>query len=220
MNKLYLFYPDGAVGRLIKHVTGSPFSHAAIEYNGVIYDASEERGDFNVSHIKPETRKHIVIEFAGDLSGWLARMTGKKYDWPGVLGWVFAANSKKRVYCFEAAWQALKDAGVVSGVQPRRLSGSDLLAAVIARSSLTTVESIIEAKILVDLVCPGLHKKVSPSVFSKDVISAVVYSAWSVADAADSIEAIRIISSSDEITHKFEEMLMEIGPISAEISKI
>lgn len=126
-NKLYLFYPVSIIGFIISLVTRSPFSHAAIEYNGVLYDSSESRGSFGVSDFDPSKRPHVVFRFYGNLQPWLDHMTGRKYDWKGVLLWVIKRNHRDKFYCFEAAWAALKVAGVVEGDQPKRLSGSDLM---------------------------------------------------------------------------------------------
>lgn len=126
-NKLYLFYPATLIGWLISLVTRSPFCHAAIEVDGVLYDSSENRATFGVSTIDPSKRRHISLTFGGDLGGWLRYMQGKEYDWAGVLGWLFRADSKRRFYCFEAAWMALRHVGVVRGGLPTQLSGSDLL---------------------------------------------------------------------------------------------
>ena len=128
VNKLYLFYPASLLGWLISVVTRSPFCHAAIEVDGVLWDASESRGYFGRSGIDVSKRKHVCLEFAGDLSSWLDFLQGREYDWIGVLGWLFHANSRRRFYCFEAAWLALSQCGIAKGSMPTQLSGSDLAA--------------------------------------------------------------------------------------------
>lgn len=125
--KVYLFYPNSLKGLIICLVTLSRFSHAAIEYNGTLYDSSETRGSFGISDIKLAERKFICKELDGDLSFWYNRMKGTKYDWKGVLGWIFKFNDTSRYYCFEAIWEALLDVGIVTLPRPRRLSGGDLL---------------------------------------------------------------------------------------------
>lgn len=132
-NTLYLFGPQGITGLIITQVTGCPWSHSAIETGGVIYDSSETRGNFGVAskNIFRKTwlgkRKYVVYEFQGDLSEWIRDMSGTKYDWRGVLGWLFGLNCHKRFYCFEASWWALRHVGILpTQPQPDRISGCDL----------------------------------------------------------------------------------------------
>lgn len=150
LNRLYLFYPTSIIGFLICLVTRSPFAHAAVMFNGVLYDASESRGDFGVSSIDPAIRKHFYIEFSGDLRGWLERMLPMNYDYPGVFLWLLGINRRSKVYCFEAAWHALHDAKVVSGRQPSRLSGSDLLTLAARVDDLAARQMISNAEQILD----------------------------------------------------------------------
>lgn len=126
MNKLYLFKPTSLLGYVICLVTGSPYSHAAIEYDGVLYDSSETRGGFARSQIDVTTRDHVAYGFEGDLSGWFDRMEYKKYDWVGALGWMFKCDNPNRFYCFETAWAALLSAGIVHTGYPDYLDGTVL----------------------------------------------------------------------------------------------
>lgn len=126
MNKLYLFYPDSLLGKIITFITKCPYSHSAVEVDGVLYDSSESRGDFNISHINPSDREHKVYEFEGDLSEWVLFMSNSVYDWKGVIGWLFNWNTVNKFYCFEASWMALHFAGIVEGQQPSKLSGCAL----------------------------------------------------------------------------------------------
>lgn len=134
-NKIYLFKPRGILGEIITLVTRCEYSHSAVEVDGVLYDASETRGEFGRSDpdifsgswFRPR-RKYVVVEFSGDMSPWLDFMAGAQYDWKGVLGWIFRANDITKFYCFEATWAALKFAGITkTETMPDRLSGCDLL---------------------------------------------------------------------------------------------
>ena len=136
-NKIYLFYPVTIMGRIITFVTRSRFSHAAVEYNGVLYDSSETRGDFGVSSVDLSMRKYKCFEVDGDLKSWYNRMYGTKYDWKGIVGWVFGFHSKSRFYCFEAAWDAMYDIGLVKEQHPDRVSGADILYVFIENTEFT-----------------------------------------------------------------------------------
>ena len=117
---------------IILIATGCPLSHAAIEVNGVWYDASETRGTFDKANLQQLWKRPCQIcEFDGDLSDWLRQMRGKHYDYHGVIGWLLcrwknkACGDSNRFYCFEAANGALQAAGY-RGASQAALSGCDL----------------------------------------------------------------------------------------------
>ncbi len=124
--KIYLFYPSSLKGYFICLVTLSRFSHAAVEVRGVLYDSSESRGYFGESQIDTSTRRYEVWELEGSLIRWRVSMRGKKYDWKGVIGWIFGAGSKNKFYCFETAWSALAVLGHVPEEIPNRVSGKTI----------------------------------------------------------------------------------------------
>lgn len=126
-NTLYLFYPNSLIGWIICLITRTPYAHTAISVNGVLWDSSESRGDFNRSTIDLSKRKHVAIRFKGDLTGWLEKMQGTKYDWLGVFGWLFRWNTPNKYFCFEASWEALNIAGLVSSAMPENLTAQHLL---------------------------------------------------------------------------------------------
>lgn len=161
MNQLILFYPTGLIGLLICLVTRSPYAHAAILVDGVLWDASEGRGNFAQSDIDLASRRHLAVPFIGDLSGWLQAMQGKRYDYAGIAGWIFGRNRADKVYCFEAAWHALKAVGIAVGDQPGRLSGSDLVELVVLAPyaalrvwALSTVRYVLGPRFVL-LIAPG-----------------------------------------------------------------
>jgi len=133
-NVLYLFYPNSFIGLLICLITRTPFAHTAISIDGVLWDSSESRGDFNQSDIDLTKRKHIAIPFEGDLSDWLSKMYGTKYDWLGVFGWVFKWNTPNKYFCFEASWEALHSLGLVAPKMPLKLTAQYLLIALAKRN--------------------------------------------------------------------------------------
>jgi len=176
INKLYLFYPNSLIGFIISLVTRSPFAHAAIEYCGVLYDASETRGNFARSTIDLSQRAHLCLEFPGDLSTWVLEMTmpPKKYDWIGVLGWLFSANDRSKFHCFEAAWSALHAVGIATPINrsprlhqrrddpPGHLSGSDLLTMMVSYGQ--QVQQDLErasALVVLDHHVPALRAKMA-----------------------------------------------------------
>lgn len=126
MNKLYLFKPASIIGRIITLVTGTKYSHSAVEFKGVMYDTSESRATFGQSDIDLSKRKYVVYDFHGDLTLWKIEMSGKKYDWKGVFGWIFGAEDKHKFYCFESSWAALHRTHHAYGNIPKKLTGEDL----------------------------------------------------------------------------------------------
>lgn len=128
INKIFIF--TGAfrspTGLMIALATRCQFVHAAVSVAGECWHSSEQLGRFDrVDLAAYAERDCIMFEFEGDLSQWLEGMKGCRYDWRGVLGWLFRMNNPQRFYCFEAAQDALKTAGIIqSGL--KRLSGCDL----------------------------------------------------------------------------------------------
>lgn len=136
---VYLFEPNGFLGWLITLITGCKYSHSAVSVifedgQEVIYDASETRGDFNIADddkylfkgwCKPY-RKYIYYEFDGDITPVIDSLRGKKYDWKGVLGWLFKSNDKSKFYCFEVNWLVFEyyENGTIDNVEyPEFLNG-------------------------------------------------------------------------------------------------
>jgi len=130
-NKLILLEPDSFLGLIISWITGCKYSHSIVEIDGIMYDSSETRGKFGITDRKVMydvvhgRRKNVVYTVPGDLYPWIAEMSGTRYDWKGVLGWLFKLNNHKKFYCFEASWKALLIAGIVEHT-PNQISGCDL----------------------------------------------------------------------------------------------
>lgn len=116
-NRIYLFEwsRKSVMSWVILLATGCPYAHAAVEVDGVLYDASETRGTFDrADRARFIGRQCLVCEVDGDLSGWLQAMDGKRYDYRGVLGWLVCrwwrrgCGAKQQFYCFESANEALR----------------------------------------------------------------------------------------------------------------
>jgi uncharacterized protein YycO len=110
--RVYLFRPQGILGWIIALVTFCRYTHSAIEIvyeDGQcdIWDSNERRGEFGLADESILLRSHEVWEFEGDLTPWVEKFKGKKYDWAGVIGWIFKADSKSKFYCFESTWAGL-----------------------------------------------------------------------------------------------------------------
>ena len=129
-NKIALF--TGAfrskTGLLIALATRCEFVHAAVYVaaDNSWYHSSESIGRFDkLNRDDYQARYCIAFEFSGDLSGWVKKMQGKRYDWRGVLGWLVRLNNPERFYCFEAAQDALRYAEYTRK-NFSRLSGCDI----------------------------------------------------------------------------------------------
>ena len=128
--RIALFKMTGSwVSLMIAAATRSSITHCAVEYDGVWYDASESRGDFN----KTDVSKHIyrncyIIERVGITDNFLPQLEGKKYDFAGVGTWLLSRALGRSVagnenpYCFEAGYFAL-----TGGMPSTAVSGKDLL---------------------------------------------------------------------------------------------
>lgn len=126
-NIVYLVKPSSFKGWVISLVTKTPYSHAVIEIGGICYDASESRGNFDVSDIDLSKRKYTAFVVEGDLSEWLSHNYGRGYDWRGVLGWIFdRKGDPDKFYCFEAVRDALMFLGI-SKAKLKRTTGIDIL---------------------------------------------------------------------------------------------
>lgn len=210
INKLYLFYPTSLIGFLICLVTRSPYAHAAVMVDGVLYDASENRHTFDRSDIDPRQRGHISIEFAGDLRPWLENMMGRRYDWRGVIMWLFGKGDDDRVYCFEAAWHALHTAGVVSGHQPKRLSGSDLYALVAQHNGSAGRRAIDDARSILALFAGGESDRflrLLDGFGAHEVAMQVLKLALDCSEAGNTVSAVAELAARRQVQLDFEEAL-------------
>jgi hypothetical protein len=67
----------------------------------------------------------------------LYSMMGVKYDWKGVLGWMFNANTHGKFYCFEATLHILNEIGLIE---------TDLLTKKVAISATDIINEIEKVK--------------------------------------------------------------------------
>ena len=105
------------ISLVIALVTKSGYSHGMICVKDVWYDASESRGNFNVTDRSLYDDRNCIVWDIKDhklVENFVQQSIGKKYDYKGVIGWIWNKNNdKRRFYCFEACWQALKLVGMV-----------------------------------------------------------------------------------------------------------
>lgn len=114
---------------MIAAATRSSITHCAVEYDGIWYDASESRGDFNEADVSKHIyRKCYIIERVPITDKFLTQLKGKKYDFAGVGTWLLSRALGRNVagndepYCFEAGYFAL-----TGGMPITAVSGTDLL---------------------------------------------------------------------------------------------
>lgn len=110
------------MGLIISLATNCPYTHAAVEVDGIWYHSSEKQGGF--SELNPadyDNRSATIYEFTGDLQPWLKSMHGKQYGWKGIFGWACYAigihrgtikGHRKHFYCYITALQAILNAYV------------------------------------------------------------------------------------------------------------
>lgn len=120
-------------GAAIRWATGCEFVHGAIKIDGVWYDASEKRGNFaEMDENKYKHRRCVVFELPDSdtdkLKAWLDEHRGRKYDWSGVLLWIFKHRGDlSKFFCFEAQRSGLRRIGFSINKHP--LSGCHILEA-------------------------------------------------------------------------------------------
>jgi|TARA_R110000851_G_scaffold230898_7_gene383720 hypothetical protein len=131
MIKLHLYKPNSWIGYGICIVTFSKYCHAAIEYKGKLYDASESRGRFGKASLhtinRPSSQHLISVDDDTIIDGWLSRNMNRKYDYKGVIGWIFKVNDHNRFYCFEALYDILLTVKVIEKPMPKRVSARTLI---------------------------------------------------------------------------------------------
>lgn len=104
---------------LIFIVSGSRWTHSALEVNGKVYDAAESVGC--VAERPPlrmwGQRKIRVYDLIGvDLyhaEQWVHSRLGRKYDYIGIFGWLWSVHNQRKFYCFEFVWRYLAAVGKV-----------------------------------------------------------------------------------------------------------
>lgn len=121
-NKIALFTGTRSLtAAAIRWATNCEFVHAAVQLNGRWYHASETLGCYGaLDRMKYAARKCALYTLPpGELAGWHEHMTGRKYDWPGVLAWLFHhQGDPEKFYCFEAAQLAMAHCGLTVAEQP------------------------------------------------------------------------------------------------------
>ena len=110
---------NGIVGNLISWQTRGPYCHAAIEVDGMIYEAGGGNGLDPVKcypSVGEWDRYAVEVENPEKLIGWLRSQLGKPYDWRMVLRFVTrqqeARETSGKWFCSELVFAALKHAGV------------------------------------------------------------------------------------------------------------
>jgi len=129
------------ISKSISKVLKSPYSHAAILINGVLFDASEKRGSVGKDHTLSRTYRGrtIVVYQVQDSSkfmeGWAQGQVGRSYDYLGVLGWFLRLGSIKKVYCFEWVLEYLHSSmGFFSNRYPKHITAEYIIKRIPSKS--------------------------------------------------------------------------------------
>ena len=99
--------------RLVSWWLGSPYSHAEIVFSdGMCGSSSGSDGGVRLKQFFLDPLKWDVIDIEGDELGarnWFSVYSGQKYDYLGLLGFVWrrGTQDKGRWFCFEACAAAL-----------------------------------------------------------------------------------------------------------------
>lgn len=100
---------------VIALVTKSPFTHAMFALDGVWYDASESRNDFNLANIELfRQRSRLVFDI--ELSElqyqkvyeFIQQNLNRKYNWKGIFRFIMSSFNRRQkqleMYCFQACY--------------------------------------------------------------------------------------------------------------------
>jgi hypothetical protein len=112
MVTFYFTKSDTLIGKLIRFTSGGKYNHVSIGINGYIYQA---KMDYGVTKSKCD-RDYNSVDWlhVWDLdeqkvSEFLDAQVGKKYDWLGVISflWIFIRQGREKWFCSELATVAL-----------------------------------------------------------------------------------------------------------------
>jgi hypothetical protein len=104
--------PGTLADRLVRMVTGSPYSHCELVINGTACSSSIRDGGVRMKGIYLDPAKWDVVEVDGDVTvawSWFATHVGERYDWAGVFRFVipFLPHRRRQWFCSEACAAAL-----------------------------------------------------------------------------------------------------------------
>jgi uncharacterized protein YycO len=121
------------ISLLIAFATGSRFTHAAIlTAQGMVIDAHEGRGKVGMNgHLTFWGSRHVDVWEIEDqeLIGmeWVLSQFGRRYDYRGVLGYLWGDENIRRFYCFELAIGAICKARGYEIPARNRLNAKDVV---------------------------------------------------------------------------------------------
>lgn len=136
--RIRLYRPADLAGRLIAWRLESCWSHATIEFDGMIYSATVPQIvavglDDPEFGMPPRLGETVEIRLSDDeatrAQAYCRSMVGTEYDIKSIIAWALripALQSPTRVYCFEFAYAALAAAGVFPESK-RLVTGDQLL---------------------------------------------------------------------------------------------
>jgi hypothetical protein len=112
MITFYFTKSDTLIGKLIRFTSGGKYNHVSIGINGYIYQA---KMDYGVTKVRCD-RDYNAVDWlhvwdidVQRVSEFLDAQVGKKYDWLGVISflWVFIQQGRERWFCSELATVSL-----------------------------------------------------------------------------------------------------------------
>jgi len=116
---------------LICAVTRTRHSHAALEVGNFFFDADGSRG--NVGALDPDrflNRRVEVYSVEANTSKaveYVEHRMGERYDYAGILGWLFKKGNAKRAYCFEYVVEGIDAAKGIQAALLKRTTSGDVL---------------------------------------------------------------------------------------------
>lgn len=110
--KFHMVCGKGIVSKLIMFFSAGYYSHVAIELDGFVFESEWYCGviktpvdQWGGSAVKETLETRLMDPKRDEILSWLNKQVGKKYDWLGVLSFVFGFLKPRMgyFYCSELA---------------------------------------------------------------------------------------------------------------------
>lgn len=117
---------------LICLVTGSKWTHSAIQVNNRVYEASESKGCIATRGKIGTYGKRVIRVYDCEVNDtraemWVQKHLGKRYDYVGIFGWLWNVHSRDHFYCFEFTWDFMKIFVLQNPEIPKHLSAKTII---------------------------------------------------------------------------------------------
>lgn len=140
----------GLIDRLIDRFSGrGGFSHVELIFsNDLFFSSSGQDGGVRFKRIVQDRTHWEIFELPIEswretqILWWAKRRCGCKYDWLGVLGFIFQTHPEQgRWFCSEICVAALQEIGLLGAIKPWKVSPNTLYLILAAARDLTKLKA-------------------------------------------------------------------------------